>query len=284
MDLSGITLMQIKETVQRIEGKVDKMLEAPLKKAKIHCEDAITSITFKKTKEAFNTFDKVIDQATHAYNLLDNKDISIKDFNGFMQAIQLLIFAKVARTSYDEKRDCFLPISLLTRESINYLSFFMEKYLKDCQAKKDNVKTSSWLRSKQLKKKEQVQDIVDTILNISYPYISESKGWTSMRTKLTSTEPFLSISVMPQYLPMGAEDQTRVVIGVFTDKKEMLHMNIWRTEDKVFTSALFTQVHKIQSLTSLMTIKIPLTTDRSKPNKHWRRWRIYRRVSGSVLL
>ena len=38
MDLSGITLMQIKETVKRIEGKVDKMLEAPLKKAKMHCE------------------------------------------------------------------------------------------------------------------------------------------------------------------------------------------------------------------------------------------------------
>ena len=73
MDLSGITLMQIKETVQRIEGKVDKMLEAPLKNAKMHCEDAITSITFKKTKEAFNTFDKVINEATHAYNLLDNK-------------------------------------------------------------------------------------------------------------------------------------------------------------------------------------------------------------------
>ena len=108
IDLSGITLMQIKETVQRIEGKVDKMLEAPLKKAKIHCDDAITSITFKQTKEAFGTFGTVINEATHAYTLLNDRDISVKDYNGFVQAIQLLIFAKVARTSYDEKRDCFI--------------------------------------------------------------------------------------------------------------------------------------------------------------------------------
>ena len=135
----------------------------------------------------------------------------------------------------------------------------MEKYLKDCQAKKDNVKTSSWWRSQELKKKEEVQDIVDTILNISYPYISESNGlWTNMRTKIMSTEPTVSISVKPEYLPMGSEDQTRVAIGVVTDKKEMLHMNVWRTEDKVFTSAPFIQAHKIHSLTDLMTIKIPL--------------------------
>ena len=41
MDLSGITLMQIKETVKRIEGKVDTLLEAPLKKAPMHFESAI---------------------------------------------------------------------------------------------------------------------------------------------------------------------------------------------------------------------------------------------------
>ena len=258
MDLSGITLMQIKETVQRIEGKVDKMLEAPLKNAKMHCEDAITSITFKQTKEAFGTFGTVINEATHAYTLLDDRDISIKDFNGFIQAIQLLIFAKVARTSYDEKRDCFLPMSLLHREKIDYLGKIMEKYVKDCQSKRNSIDTSSWYsRSKELQKKEQVQNIVDTILNISYPYISESKGWTDMMTKMTSTETAISFSVMPQYLPMGEEDKTRVTIGVVTDKKKMLHMNIWRTrtEDMVFTSV---QGYKIPSLTGLMTIRIPL--------------------------
>ena len=71
--------------------------------------------------------------------------------------------------------------------------------------------------------------------------------------------PTVSINVMPQYLPMGEEDKTRVAIGVFTDKKEMLHMNIWRTEDMVFTSAPFIQGHKIQSITGLRTIKITLT-------------------------
>ena len=82
MDLSGITLMQIKETVQRIEGKVDQMLEAPLKNAKTHCDSAITRISNKFMEDAYHLFDKVINEATKAYNLLNKKDISMNDFQG----------------------------------------------------------------------------------------------------------------------------------------------------------------------------------------------------------
>ena len=34
MDFTGLTLAQIKETVKRIEGKIDIILETPLKQAK----------------------------------------------------------------------------------------------------------------------------------------------------------------------------------------------------------------------------------------------------------
>ena len=66
MELSGITLMQIKETVKRIEGKVDRMLEAPLKNAKMHCDSAITRISHKRMEDAYHLFDKVINEATNA--------------------------------------------------------------------------------------------------------------------------------------------------------------------------------------------------------------------------
>ena len=260
MDLSAITLMQIKETVQRIEGKLDQMLEAPLKNAKKHFDSAIKRMSYKRTKDAYDLFDKVIDQATNAYNLLDNKDVSIVNFEGGIQAIQLLIFSEIARISYDEKRECFLPISLLKKSDISLLGNVLEEYVEGCIKKKENVKTSTWYsKTKELQNEAKVQNIVDTILNISYPYISESKGWTNMWTKITSFVPTVSITAMPQYLPMGAEDKTRVAVGVLTDKNEVLHMNIWRTEDMVFASAPFAQGHKIQSITGLMTIKISLT-------------------------
>ena len=61
---------------------------------------------------------------------------------------------------------------------------------------------------------------------------------------------------MPKYLHMGEEDKTRVNLGDFTNKKELLHMTIWRTEDHVFTSPPSLQDHKINSLTVLMKIQI----------------------------
>ena len=220
MDLSGITLMQIKETVKRIEGKVDRMLEAPLKNAKMHCDSAITRISHRRMEDAYHLFDKVINEATNAYNLLDRKDISINDFHGCIQAIQLLIFAEIARVSFDKKNECFLPIILLKKEDVKLLGTVLEKHVTDCISKMGNVNTSAWYsKNKELQKKDQVQNIVDTILNISYPYISESNGWTDMRTKITSTDKSLPISVMPQYLPMGEEDRTKIIVGINIELK-----------------------------------------------------------------
>ena len=68
LDLSKITLSQIKETVVRIEGKVDRLLEAPLKNAKDHCNSAISYVSNQMNKEAFQYFDKVVDNATTALN------------------------------------------------------------------------------------------------------------------------------------------------------------------------------------------------------------------------
>ncbi len=59
-------------------------------------------------KDAYKFFDKVINEATNAYNLLDQKDISINDFQGCLQAVQLLIFANIATISFDKKNECFL--------------------------------------------------------------------------------------------------------------------------------------------------------------------------------
>ena len=39
--------------------------------------------------DAYDMFDKVINEATNSYNLLDIKDVSIENFEGAIQAIQL---------------------------------------------------------------------------------------------------------------------------------------------------------------------------------------------------
>ena len=59
----------------------------------------------------------------------------MNDFQGCMQAIQLLIFAEISRISYDKKNECFLPISLLKKEAMNLLGQVLEKHVKDCISK-----------------------------------------------------------------------------------------------------------------------------------------------------
>ena len=197
LDLSKITLSQIKETVERIEGKFDQLLEAPLKNAKDHCKSAISYVSNQMNNEAFQYFDKVINEATNALNLLNKKELTIKDFEGCTQAIQLLSFAKIARTSYDDKQDHFLPIALLTENKIRSIGNELENFVKDCESKKKLVHTG-WFSS--TKKHLRIQDMLDTILQLSYPYISESKGWTRMRTNILQTQETLTIKIKPKYM------------------------------------------------------------------------------------
>ena len=116
MDLSGITLNQIKETAQRIEEKVGRLLQAPLKNAKQHFDSAITRVTNDDNKDATSYFDKVIDEATKAFNLINHKDITIMGYQACIEATRLLIFSLIAKNSYDDKRECFVPFTLLRDE------------------------------------------------------------------------------------------------------------------------------------------------------------------------
>ena len=77
------------------------------------------------------------------------------------------------------------------------------------------------------KKKEKLQDMLDTVLTISYPYISGSKGWTNRKTNINSSDNIIKIKVHPQYLPMGEEDASTLTIGVCLDKMEPVKIKIW---------------------------------------------------------
>ena len=81
MDLSGLTIAQIKQTVKKIEESVDKLLQAPLKNAKTYFDSALSKVSNECSDDAYDNFHKVIEQATNAYNLLETKNLPIKDFS-----------------------------------------------------------------------------------------------------------------------------------------------------------------------------------------------------------
>ena len=236
MDLSGITLMQIKEAVQRIEEKMDRLLEAPLKNAKQHFDFAITRVTNDENKAACSFFDKVIDEATKAFNMVKQKDITINGFQACIEATRLLIFSLIAKNSYDEKRECFVPFMLLNQKKRKILVVDLEQYVTKCIAFKESVRTTGFLTNG-TKNKQKVQDMLDSVLKICYPYFSEIKQWTSMSSRISdpANDKTFNITVLPSYLPEGEHDQTRVFIGVDTTQNEPIFLDIWRTKDHVLT-------------------------------------------------
>jgi len=87
-------------------------------------------------------------------------------------------------------------------------------------------------------KKADLQNLLDVVLKIAYPFISEGYKYTSSLTKLTKKDCTLKIKIDPKYIPFGSEDMTEIVIGVLVDKNgrsQVMKTNIWRTETEVFS-------------------------------------------------
>ena len=80
MDLTGIKLNQIQKGMERKGKKVDKLLQAPLKMAATFYDSALDMVMARKFKDAFDTLNKVIDEATRAFEYTADKDINIETY------------------------------------------------------------------------------------------------------------------------------------------------------------------------------------------------------------
>ena len=79
-------------------------------------------------------------------------------------------------------------------------------------------------------KKSIVQDMLSSLLKVTYPYISQAKKWTDMRTDLSSSQETMKITLMPKYLPQGYEDKTELDVGFKIEKNifNLTKVNVWR--------------------------------------------------------
>ena len=127
-------------------------------------------------------------------------------------ATRLLIFAQILVSSYDETEQVFLPFQMLSDKKKNILVHELEETINKSieQMKNVNTKTVFWTSTR---KANIAQNILDNILTITYPYISDVRGWTTMKTVLTE-ETSLKIKVTPKYVPYGEEDAADVTIAV----------------------------------------------------------------------
>ena len=78
-----------------------------------------------------------------------------------------------------------------------------------------------------------------------------------MRTKINPAEKRFSITVMPQYLPEGVEDATKVIVGVRTGDDQPSSVLLWRSVNHVYSMFGNTvSMEKISSETDPLNIDI----------------------------
>ena len=163
---------QIRESTKRIEEKLEVILGTPLKEAKKYFNSAIKMIEQSEYEEAYKTIKNlVIPRATTAFYYAARKNISLEEFEACMGAAKILIFSYLIRFSYDKKEKMFLPFQSISSNKKELILDELEKIVIDCIEQKNNVQISfSFMRTRK-QKKNQVQDILDKILQISYPYV-----------------------------------------------------------------------------------------------------------------
>ena len=82
------------------------------------------------------------------------------------------MFAIILDASYDEEERVFLSPDKLPPQKLNLILLELKKIINRSSKQKDNVKLKSFAGLRTVAKKSDVQDLLDSILKIAYPYIS----------------------------------------------------------------------------------------------------------------
>merc|ERR1712126_335307 len=136
------------------------MLKEPLNTAIDFFNAAMKEIKHRSFKDAYNSLDKVIDNATKAFYYVSGEKVSIECFEESIKAIQLLIFSRISRYSYNYEQNCFLPYPTLSVETISLIGDSLEDLVKKSLRQKKNVTKSFFSKTED---KGKIQDILDQV-------------------------------------------------------------------------------------------------------------------------
>ena len=170
LDFTGFTLDKILDIVMDIQSKMNVLLKAPLGETVLHFRTTMNLIMADNYKNAYETLKLIKEKATTGIVYADRKDISIKDFEEAVRCYKILILSKILLYSYDEKREFFLPIDVLSEKNRVLIGKEIHGVVDQCIKLQKKVKTKSWMLEKS-SKKEKAQNIIDSILQVSYPYM-----------------------------------------------------------------------------------------------------------------
>ena len=122
-------------------------------------------------EDAFNSIQRLDSEATKAFYYADGSNISVNSFKECAKAARLKMFAAILKGSYDRQEKVFLPPHKLPPNKVAQIGRELENIAKKCLQQRSNVNTTKMLIVASSTKESEVQDTLDSVLKMAYPYI-----------------------------------------------------------------------------------------------------------------
>ena len=226
LDTTGFTLAQIKKGIEEIQKSLNIVLGAPLQLALEAYWNGINQFQNNQLNRCVEEVREMQRHARQAYVYSVGKP-SLKNLSDAAVATNLCMMAEVMLTSFDG--DKIVPFYMLEKDKKRVIVAAMERDIKKLQDYKDKINKGSWLPTSKKKNNKQ-QDALDQVLKVAYPFLSEGQGATSSLAVVK--EAVITIRVLVKYLPDGAEDKTKVMVGREGGKPRAVYL--WKKYGEVF--------------------------------------------------
>ena len=236
-NMTAFTLAQIKNIVKNIEKKVDIILATPLRLALDNLKSVINMLETNNYEFAYESFGQVLTYAMQAFQYSKQQSGDADQFNLIIISVKLIVFSKIARYSFNRDQAFFLPFYLLKQNVKKLLAMELENIVEEVFDLQKNIQTNKWLPGAKKAERAKTHELVDSVLKLTYPFISEGHGWTSMSSTIDSNS--ISFMVTPYLLPKGESESTNLKLGnisLYTTDGEdkVITARIWREENSIF--------------------------------------------------
>ena len=224
-DLGGFQMAQMMKKVEEINRKMDVVLDAPLEEAEKYLRMAITHFEGENVAASIEELKKVKERAVTAFQYTKKLDAKTKNLKNAVKAMQLKVFSEVLIQSYDGTK--ITPFFHLDNKKKKVISKLIEDDVREVQSFYNSHESSKlgWNKAEKAKKK---QDILDSLLQASYPFISEGRGLTSA---LAPTGLSCELTLVADLLPEGEEDCAWVTVGQHGGNPVMV--KVWKEGELV---------------------------------------------------
>ena len=218
MDLTALTLAQIKKTLEDIKKMMKIVLATPLKTAGSKTLSAINYLENNQIRNAVKQFWDAKNDAQQALVYAKGQGNSIENLREVAKATQIIVLAKFCILSHDPKSDTIEPFFVLDDDKKRAIANELERDCKEFLEYHKSIKVGLldfWHISA---KNKEIESMKNTLLRQLYPYISEGKKYTNANEELP---PGAEIECDSQLMPDGHENATKLILGFReTEKNE----------------------------------------------------------------